>query len=68
VECRTDELGTANGRWALSVEVVHRGLVRRARIGKSVGELAACAVGRQLSDRPATRLLAGPGGWAIGTG
>jgi hypothetical protein len=67
-ECRPEELGEGTGRWSLSVEVSHRGLVRRARIGKSVGELAAAAVGRQLSDRPATRLLAGQGGWAIGKG
>ncbi len=66
-ECRPGELGEGAGKWSLSVEVTHRGLTRRARIGKSVGELAACAVGRQLSDRPVTRLLAGPGGWAIGS-
>ncbi|MGN6474425.1 MAG: hypothetical protein ACTHK4_12365 [Mycobacteriales bacterium] len=68
VECRPAELGDGKGRWALSVEVTHRGLTRRARIGKSVGELAAAAVGRQLSDKPVTRLHAGSGGWAIGTG
>jgi hypothetical protein len=68
VECRPEELGEGSGRWSLSVEVTHRGLTRRARLGKSVGELAAAAVGRQLSDRPVTRLLAGAGGWAIGTG
>lgn len=68
-ECHPEELldGGA-GRWLLAVEVMHRGLVRRARIGKSVGELAASAVGRQLSDRPATRLLSGPGGWAVSVG
>lgn len=68
VECRPQDLGERTGRWALSVEVSHDGLVRRARIGKSVGELAAAAVGRQLSDKPVTRLHAGPGGWAIGAG
>lgn len=66
-ECRLDELVEPNGRWTLSVEVNHRGLVRRARIGKSVGELATCLVGRSLSERPACRLLAGAGGWVIAT-
>lgn len=66
VECHPEDLGEHSGRWALSIEVTHRDLVRRARIGKAAGELAARVVGRQLSDKPATRLLDGPGGWAIG--
>ncbi len=68
VECRPDDLAATTGRWSLSVEVVHRGLVRRARIGKSVGELAMSVVGRTFSERPASRLLAGAGGWVIATG
>lgn len=68
VECRLEDLVEPHGRWALSIEVTHRGLVRRARVGKSVGELASCAVGRPLADRPLSRLLAGAGGWLIATG
>ncbi|HWC33876.1 MAG TPA: hypothetical protein VG650_03510 [Mycobacteriales bacterium] len=67
-ECRLEELGEPAGRWALSIELTHRGLVRRARLGKSVGELAASVVGRQLAERPAARLLAGGGGWVLATG
>ncbi|HVT65580.1 MAG TPA: hypothetical protein VHD81_10535 [Mycobacteriales bacterium] len=68
VECRPEELVEPAGRWSLSVEVTHRGLVRRSRIGKSVGELAMAVVGRPFSDKPGSRLLAGPGGWVISTG
>jgi hypothetical protein len=68
VECRPEELEQPAGRWSLSVEVTHRGLVRRSRIGKSVGELAMSVVGRPFSDKPSSRLLAGPGGWVISTG
>ncbi|HVX68313.1 MAG TPA: hypothetical protein VHA79_01325 [Mycobacteriales bacterium] len=68
VECLPEELAGATGRWSLSVEVTHQGLVRRTRIGKSVGELAVSVVGRRFSERPASRLLSGPGGWVIATG
>jgi len=65
VECRPEELAEPAGRWSLSVEITHRGLVRRARIGKSVGELAMSVVGRPFGERPAARLLSGAGGWVI---
>jgi hypothetical protein len=68
VACRLEDLAGPPGRWALSIEVKHRGLVRRARIGKSVGELATCAVGRPVADKSSARLLSGPGGWVIATG
>jgi hypothetical protein len=68
VECRIEDLAERTGRWSLSVEVTHRGLTRRARIGKSVGELAMSVVGRPVSDRPAARLLSGAGGWVVATG
>jgi hypothetical protein len=68
VECRIEDLAARTGRWSLSVEVTHRGLTRRARIGKSVGELAMSVVGRPVSDRPSARLLSGAGGWVIATG
>jgi hypothetical protein len=67
VECRPEDLVEPTGRWSLWVEVTHRGLVRRGRIGKSVGELAMSMVGRSFSEKPASRLLAGPGGWVIAT-
>jgi hypothetical protein len=68
VECRPEELAEPTGRWSLSIEVTHRGLVRRSRVGKSVGELAMSVVGRPFSEKPVSRLLAGPGGWVIATG
>lgn len=68
VECRPEELVEPTGRWLLSVEVTHHGLVRRSRIGKSVGELAMTVVGGPFSENPPSRLLAGPGGWVISTG
>jgi hypothetical protein len=68
VECHPEDLAGASGRWSLAIEVTHRGLVRRSRIGKSVGELAMAVVGRPFRERPVARLLAGPGGWVVSTG
>jgi hypothetical protein len=57
-----------DARWALWLEVGQQGVVRRARLGKSVGELADRAVGRPLSDRPLTKVIDGAGGWSLASG
>jgi hypothetical protein len=50
-----DPGGLSSGTWALSVEVDHEGIVRRTRLGGSVSDLAARAVGVKSGDsaRPA---------------
>jgi hypothetical protein len=59
------DLPAEGGRWALWLELGHGGLSRRARLGRSVGELARRVVGTTVCPRPATELVEGPGGWSL---
>lgn len=55
-----------SGAWTLELELDHDGVVRRTRLGTSVGELAARLVGQTLrSGSPRVRLDARKGGWAF---
>jgi hypothetical protein len=53
------------GEWALWLELGHAGLTRRVRLGRSVAELAARAVGTTVCDRPRTDLVDAAGGWSL---
>jgi hypothetical protein len=61
----TSDLPADAGRWALWLELSHAGLSRRARLGRSVSELASRLVGATVCPRPVTELVEGPGGWAL---
>jgi len=60
------DLGEQHSVWTLSLEVAHDGLIRRTRLGTSVGELAARVAGRVLvSGHPKVRLDARKAGWVL---
>ena len=59
------EVPADGDRWMVWLELTHNGLVRRARLGRSVGEVAARATTSPICDRPPTELVAGPGGWLL---
>jgi hypothetical protein len=65
VELDPAMLSSVGGQWMLSLEVAHRGVVRRIRLGRSVAALAARAVGADICDRPRTQLIDGAGGWSL---
>jgi hypothetical protein len=56
---------SGEGRWTLWLEIGQQGVKRRARIGKSAGELAERFVGTQLSVKPSVALVQGNGGWSL---
>ncbi|HVY10052.1 MAG TPA: hypothetical protein VHB18_07905 [Mycobacteriales bacterium] len=56
---------SAAGRWTLWLAIGQRGFSRRARIGKSAGDLAERAVGHPLSRKPPVSLVQGNGGWSL---
>ncbi|HEX3898091.1 MAG TPA: hypothetical protein VHW74_02890 [Mycobacteriales bacterium] len=59
------KLATDGGQWMLWLEVGHRGVARRVRLGRSVTPLGARAVGKDICDRPRTHLVEAAGGWSL---
>lgn len=65
-QLRPADLGDQHSVWTLWLEIAHDGLVRRTRLGTSVGELAARVAGRVLaSGPPKVRLEARKAGWQL---
>jgi hypothetical protein len=64
-DVRPSDLPAGGEPWTLWLELGHAGLTRRARLGRSAGELAKRSVGAEICHRPTADLVEGSGGWSI---